>query len=135
MDWLKAAIFYFASVFAAGAVLGSVRELLVKPWAGGLGAILLEAPIILAAMIYLAPRTARWAGLGEGVARHAAMGFAALALLLVFEAAAAQLLRGWSLGQWLRHFDTPEGRAAIALYVVFALVPLFSRATVSERGK
>lgn len=127
MDWIKAALYYFATVFAVGFALGPLREFLVKPWAGGIGALLVEAPIMLVAMIYLAPRAMSWANLGKGLARRAAMGLTAFALVVLAEGLAAHVLRGWSMSEWIGHFASPQGRLGLALYVVFAAVPLVSR--------
>jgi hypothetical protein len=133
MAWLKAAIYYFVTVFAVGVVLGPLRELVVKPRVGGLAAVLVEVPVMIAAMVFFAPRAARWAGLRGGWDVHVAMGMSALVLVLAAEALAAQTLRGWSLSQLVAHFTTPEGIVGLALYVVFAVVPLFSRAIAKER--
>lgn len=131
----RAALVYFVMVFAAGLLLGPLRELVVKPWAGGLVAVCLEAPLMIAVMIYAAPRAARWAGLGQdsGWASRAIMGTTALVLVLATEFVAAFALRGWSWTTWIGHFATPEGNVGMGLYVVFALVPLFSRAIAKER--
>jgi hypothetical protein len=59
-DWgmrsLKAAVIYFLFVFAVGWVLGPIRELWVVPRFGRTTGVLLEAPIMLIAMII----SARW---------------------------------------------------------------------------
>ena len=56
MAWLKAAIYYFVTVFAVGIVLGPLRALVVKPRVGGLAAVLVEVPVMIAAMVFFAPR-------------------------------------------------------------------------------
>jgi hypothetical protein len=59
-DWgmrsLKAAVIYFLFVFAVGWVLGPIRELWVVPRFDRTTGVLLEAPIMLIAMII----SARW---------------------------------------------------------------------------
>lgn len=135
MAWLKAALIYFAAVFAVGFVLGPLRELVVKPWIGGLGAILVEAPLMMAAMVFFAPRAARWSGLTGGSGPHLAMGLTALAFVLAAEAGLAHILRGWSWDAWIGHFATPEGIAGLGLYVVFAVVPLFSHAIARDKER
>lgn len=135
MDWLKAAVLYFSTMFAVGFVLGPLRELLIKPWTGGIAAVLIEAPFLITAMILIAPRAMRRARMRKGWSRRAAMSAVSLALILVAEAAGASLLRGWSLTQWLERFSSTEGRIGLALYVVFALVPLFSRDIVTEPAR
>lgn len=134
MDWLRAGFLYSAVVFATGFVIGPLRELVVKPWAGGLWALMIEAPLMILAMVYLAPYAARWSGLATGLARRVAMGAVALAFVLVSEMLAAKVVRGWSLSQWIDHFASPEGLIGIALYVVFAAVPVCSPAIARERA-
>jgi hypothetical protein len=53
---VRAALAYFVAVFALGFVLGAVREGLVRPRFGTLGAIAIEAPAMLLACWW----AARW---------------------------------------------------------------------------
>ena len=135
MQWLKAAVIYFVLVFAAGFVLGPIRELILKPKLGGLAAVLVEAPLMITVMLLVAPRAKRWAGLHHGLSAGAAMGLAALALVCVAEIAASRSVRGWSISDLIAHFQTAEGIVGIALYVVFAAIPLLSRARATERAQ
>jgi hypothetical protein len=96
MAWLKAVIYYFVTVFAVGVVLGPLSDLVVRPRVGGLAAVLVEVPVMVAAMVFFAPRAARWAGLRGGSGVDVAMGVSALGLVLAAEALAGQTLRGWS---------------------------------------
>lgn len=52
------------------------------------------------------------------------MGLVALALLLGAELASTLWLRGVPLSLYLQGFRTPFGRIALALYLIFALIPL-----------
>ena len=45
---LKAGIFYFATVFAVGFALGTIRVLTIVPRVGEMVAIVIEVPFILA---------------------------------------------------------------------------------------
>ncbi len=122
----RAALAYFAAVFAVGVALGTLRELLLRARLGTTGAIALEAPAMLLAA-YLA---ARWAvrrfALSPGGARLRA-GLLALALLLLIEAAGALALRGMTPLAWLSHFTEPAGTLSLALFLAFAAIPRLVR--------
>jgi hypothetical protein len=119
----RAALAYFAIVFAAGAVLGTVRESLVLPRYGPLGAVMLEAPAMLLAC-WLAARwvVRRFAIMALGARLR--LGLAAFAMLLAAELAGSLALRGMSAGEWEAHFAQPEGFLALSLFVAFAAMPV-----------
>jgi len=107
---------YFAACFAAGAVLGPIRVLLLEPAVGMTAAVLLEAPLILA-VAALASRAVlrRWP-----LASPLAVGAVGLVLLLAAEAALATMLDRPS------PLDPPRGAAdwaGVALKAGFALMP------------
>ncbi len=118
---LGAAAVYFAAVFAAGAVLGSMRQLVIAPRIGPVAALLIEAPLILAAAAYVAHKIVR--SMSPSGTEAAAMGTLAFAMLLIVEAQLARVLRGWSSSQWADQFRHTEGLIAIALYLGFAALP------------
>jgi FlaA1/EpsC-like NDP-sugar epimerase len=104
-------------------VLGTVRETLVLPRFGPLGAVALEAPGMLLA-IWL---TARWAVRRFAVARmgdRLRMGGLAFAVMMLAEFAGSLALRGMSAGQWLAHFAEPAGFLSLSLFVAFAAMPV-----------
>lgn len=116
---------YFAMVFAAGFALGVVRELALRPWAGEVGAVLIELPMILLAAYF----AARWLSLRLGLARareRAAMGAVALALLLLAEAALAGPVRGLSPREWAAGFASLRGAVTLAGYAAFAAMPVWA---------
>lgn len=130
MRTTTAAAAYFLAVFAVGAVLGTVRELWLLPRLGPLGAVLVEAPAMLAASVF----AARWAVRRFAIAPHRGtrlrMGAAALSLLAMAEAAGSLGLRGLALRDWLAGFGEPQGLVALALFLAFAAMP----ALVARRG-
>jgi hypothetical protein len=107
---------YVAACFAAGAVLGPVRVLVLEPRLGRAAAVALEAPVMLLVSV-LAARAVlrRWPE-----ASPLAVGAVGLGLLLAAEAALAVALDRPS------PFDPPRGLAdgiGLALKIAFALMP------------
>lgn len=119
---LRGAALYVLLVFAAGFVLGPIREFILAPQIGRLGATVAELPLMLG-----------WAWLVAGWLLHRLrvppgaprlrLGLAALGLLLALEFTVGAALRGWDAREWLADFLTPPGLAALAGYAIFALIP------------
>src|SRR6266851_353394 len=85
MQILKAGTFYFALVFGAGFLLGTIRVLWVAPSFGTRIAKLMEAPIMLVVTILAAWWLARRHSLPPTSAARLGVGFVALGLLLAAE--------------------------------------------------
>jgi hypothetical protein len=71
---------YFAIVFGTGLVLGPVRVLFIEPPVGSTLAVMLEAPILLVAMVVGARLALRWYVVERGAPALLTIG--ALALVL-----------------------------------------------------
>jgi hypothetical protein len=118
----RAALAYWAWVFAAGFALGTVRTLWLAPRIGPLAAVAAELPIMLAIS---------WNAARRVIARHVivrrgdalAMGALALALLLLAEAALARVLGGQGVAAWAAQLATPHGELGLAGQALFALIP------------
>jgi hypothetical protein len=123
MPILKAALAYFAIVFAVGFLCGPIRVLMLEPMFGATAAVLLEAPILLMAMLYAARFVPRRSRLAPTSAAHLAMGFGALALVLVADFGVGVVLRELTPGAIAAQFSTPAGRVYAVLLVAFALMP------------
>jgi hypothetical protein len=123
---LKAGILYFALVFGAGFVFGTVRTLWVVPRVGTRMAELMEMPIMLVVTIV----TARWVVLHFAIpsvpSLRLGMGGIALGLLLVAEFGLVLWLRGLSIRQYLATRDPVSGTVYYVMLVVFAIMPLFA---------
>lgn len=123
---LRGALIYLALVFAAGIVLGALREFLLVPTIGRLPAVLAEMPLMLG-----------WAWVAAGIALtrarvppgpgRARVGLAALAGLLALEFTLGAALRGWDARAWLADFLSAPGLVALAGYLVFAALPALQR--------
>lgn len=121
---LLAGIVYFAVVFCAGFVLGTLRTLLVAPAVGEFKAVLLELPLILT-FSWLACRSIvrMWLIPSAWVPRLS-MAVVAFALLMIAEAGVSIFLFGKSLSQHLEAFATPAGAIGLAGQIAFAAFPL-----------
>lgn len=127
MTVIVAALLYFALVFAAGFALGAVRTLVVVPRIGGMAAVLLELPMILAVSWVVARRlVARLRNPGS-LADRLVMGLGALALLLVAEFALGTWGFGRSTADQLAAWTTAAGLLGLGGQLVFGLMPLLVR--------
>lgn len=120
---LKAAGLYFAAVFGAGVVLGTLRALWLEPQVGIRTAELIEMPFMLAVMVFAARRIVRRLSLPSCAPVRLEMGFLALALLLIAEFAVVLPLRGLSIGQYFAALDPVSGSVYYAMLVLYALLP------------
>jgi len=127
MQVVKAGALYFALVFAAGFLLGTIRTLWVVPRVGTRTAGLMEAPIMLAVTIV----AARWTVLRLSVpmmwSARVEMGCMALVLMLIAEFGFVLWIRGLSIRDYLATRDPVSGAAYYLLLVVFAIMPLLTR--------
>ncbi|MFM7348065.1 MAG: hypothetical protein ACKO01_01090 [Erythrobacter sp.] len=118
----KAAVSYWAMIFALGFVLGTLRVVWIAPALGAVPATLLELPVMLAAS---------WLASGSLLRRFAiadqrdalVAGAVAFALLMAAECALAGLLNGESPASWLAGLARPEAVLGLAGQVIFALLP------------
>lgn len=129
-----AGLAYFAIVFAVGIVMGTVRELAIRPHAGEFTAVAIEAPVMLLASYLVARWLVRRFALATIFARLV-MGEAAFALLIVAELAGWVWLRGQSLADWAAHMGTPAGLLALVLFVAFAAMPVLAGGVSAARPR
>lgn len=122
MRAVKAGAVYFAVIFAAGAVLGPIRELWLIPRLGRSAGILVEAPLMIAAMVVTARWVIRRFSLATAKARLAT-GLVALAFLVPVEMLGAAL-RGLSPGDYLASFNSVFGGVSLLLFLLFAAMPM-----------
>ena len=126
MQELKAGALYFALVFGAGFVLGTVRTLWIVPHVGARRAELMETSIMLVVTIV----AARWTVLRLKVPpmpfARLEMGCFALVLMLVAEFAFVLWIRGMSIRRYLATRDPVSGTVYYTLLAVFAIMPLLA---------
>jgi hypothetical protein len=124
MRTVKAAVAYFALVFGAGFVLGSIRVPFLVPRLGERVAELIEMPFMLVAIVLAARFIAKRFALPGTASIRLVTGFLALALLLLAELALTVVLQGRSLGDYIATRDPISGGVYLAMLVLFALMPL-----------
>ena len=119
---VKAAFAYFAVAFAAGFVLGAIREIVVVPRLGGLVAVAAEVPIMLTISWIAARAIVVRVAVPPDLMSRLAMGGLAFGLLQAAEIALASAF-GLPPAAYLAALTTPRGALGSAAQVVFALLP------------
>lgn len=117
----RAALRYFALVFAAGFALGALRVPLLVPPVGERWAELLEMPLMAGAIYFAARHVVRRERLEPGAALAA--GVVALALMLLAEVLLVTLLRGLDLRSYIASRDPVSGVVYLAMLGGYALLP------------
>jgi hypothetical protein len=130
MRILKAGVLYFALVFGAGFVLGTIRTLWIVPRVGTRMAELMETPIMLVITIFAARWTVRRLVVPSTPPARLGMGFVALGLLLVAEFTLVLWLRGLTIREYFASRDPVAGTVYYVMLAVFAVMPLL----VARRG-
>ncbi len=132
---LKAAALYFALVFGAGFVFGTLRVLFVLPRVGERVAELLEAPLMLIVILFAARWTARkFAHASESLLLLEAGVIAALMVLLA-DVGVGVGLRGMSPAQVFTKRDAVSGTVYYLMLCAFALMPyLFARRAAKAKA-
>jgi len=120
----RAGLVYFALVFAAGTVLGTLRVLLVVPALGEARAVALELPVMLAIAWLACGFTIAWQRVPPHRAARAGMGAVAFALLIAAEAALAILAVGRSPGEHFAAYREVPALMGLGGQILFALMPL-----------
>ncbi len=124
---LKAGALYFALGFAAGWVLGPIRELWLIPRSGRLAGYLVEAPVMVIVMVVATRWVVRRLAVPPAIGSRAEMGLVALGLLLVAEIGGTRWLRGLSLSEYLAGFRSIPGAISLLLFLLFAAMPIVVR--------
>lgn len=120
---LKAGALYFALVFAAGFVLGTIRTLWIVPGFGTRRAELMEAPIMFALTVLAARWVVQRLALRPSFPGRLAVGLVALGLLLLAEFTVVLWIRGLTIGEDVAGRDLVTGTVYVVLLAAFALMP------------
>lgn len=127
----QAGTLYFALVFGAGFLFGSIRVPFLVPRLGVRAAELIEAPLMLVVILLASRLVVRRYALA---ARSAiAVGLFALMLLLLAELVVARTLSGVSFREYISSRDPISGSVYLASLLIFAGLP-WLRARI-QRGR
>jgi len=121
---IKAGLAYFACVFGAGFMLGSVRVPFLVPRFGERIAELIEAPFMLAVVLLSARFIARRFALPVAATSRLIVGVLALGLLLAAEFLLTAAIQDRSPGEYIASRDPVAGTVYLALLALFAFMPL-----------
>lgn len=124
---LLGALVYFALVFAAGSVLGPLREFALRPSVGESVAVLIEAPLMLAVSYFAAWWCIKRFSIASQPGDRFAMAGVALAMLLTTEITGSLTLRGLSWSAYAAHLATVPGVISLVLFGFFAVFPICVR--------
>lgn len=123
MRAVKAGAIYFALVFAAGFLFGTVRVVWLAPRVGDLSAVALEMPLIL----LVSWHACRWCLDRFLPAPRPGdlmlMGGSAFVMLMAAELALSTVLFGNSAASFLDALMSPEGLLGLAGQILFAAMP------------
>jgi hypothetical protein len=120
---LKASCLYFALVFGAGFLLGSVRVPFLVPRLGARAAELVEMPLMFFVVIVSARFVVKRFGLNLSVGQCLWVGMCALALLIGVELSLALAIQGQSPVQNIAERDPVSGSVYILMLCLFAAMP------------
>ncbi len=133
LRFVPAGLQYFLTVFVVGFVLGTIRTLLLEPRIGSRSAELLEAPFMLAAIVFAARGAVRRNRLCRSL-ELIGTGLLAFACLLAMEFSVVLWLRGITFNEYVHSRDPIAGGVYIVLLAAFGLMPLhFGRAFYEEQ--
>jgi hypothetical protein len=121
---MKAGATYFALVFGAGFVLGSIRVPILVPRLGERLAELIEMPFMFVVILVSARFVIKRFSLPADVPAGLGAGFLALGMLVAAEISLAVLLQNRTLGEYVASRDPVSGSVYLAMLALFAVMPL-----------
>ena len=124
MQILKAGVLYFALIFGAGFLLGSIRTLWFVARFGTRTAELMEMPIMFVVTILAARWVVRRLAVPFTPSSRLGTGCVALGLLLVVEFTLVLWLRGLSISEYIASQDPLSGTVYYVMLGIFAIMPL-----------
>lgn len=126
---------YFALVFGAGFILGSIRVLFLVPRLGQRVAELIEMPFMLIVIFVSAQFIIRRFSLAANVLAGLGAGFLALGLLVAAEVLLAVVLQDQTLAEYVASRDPVSGIVYLAMLLLFAWMPVvLSRVESASHG-
>ena len=124
MKILKAGVLYFALVFGAGFVLGTIRIFWAVSRFGARTAEVMEMPVMFVVSILAARWIVHRLFVPPTLFARLTMGGIALTLLLAAEFSLVLSLRGLSIEEYFANRDPVSGTVYYVMLLVFALMPV-----------
>lgn len=121
---MKYGLIYFALVFGAGFILGTIRVLILEPRMATRYAELIEIPLMLVVIYLSAKYVVSKMHSMQARLPYFITGASALLLLLMLEFTLVLGLQGISFGQYLESRDRIAFGAYLVSLIIFALMPL-----------
>ena len=118
---------YFAAVFAAGFVLGTIRVVAFVPRFGETASVLLEAPVILAVSWMASAWATRKFRVSNTALPRLLMGAVAFSLLMLAELGVSVFIFDRSIEDHLAQYRSLPGLIGLFAQIVFAFFPLMQR--------
>jgi hypothetical protein len=114
---------YAITVFLIGFILGTIRVLLLAPRLGETIAVILEAPLMLAASWFVCRWCVDRLDVRRTVAARSLMGLVAFLVLMSAEVGLGAVL-GRSLADQLAAYGSAAGAIGLTAQVIFAMFPV-----------
>ncbi|MBS0337823.1 MAG: hypothetical protein JSS40_13615 [Proteobacteria bacterium] len=130
---LRSGIAYFAFVFGAGFVLGSIRVPFLVPRFGERTAELIETPFMFAVVLIAARYITKRYALPPHPFVRLGVGCVGLGLLLAAELMFIAILQRQSIAEYLSAKDPVAGAVFLAMLAIFALMPFILGRVQSAR--
>lgn len=124
---LQAGLACFATVFAVGFVLGTIRTLLLVPRVGATVAVAIELPVMIFASWHACRYCVARYRVPTATGSRLSMGGVALLLLLAAELGISLTLGGLTVAQHFALYARPEHQLGLAGQLLFALMPWLQR--------
>jgi hypothetical protein len=121
---VKAAVCYFAIVFAVGFFFGVLRVLVVAPAIGELAATTAELTILLFFSWVICTFLVRRFEIASSLPRRLAMGAIAFSILMLCELAFSTLLFNQTVIEYFAQFNSLAAMLGLAGQVMFAAIPV-----------
>jgi hypothetical protein len=124
MRVLRSGVTYFALVFGAGFVLGSIRVPFLVPRLGVRVAEFIETPFMFVVIVLAARFIVKRFSLPAVASARLGAGLLGLGLLLVAEVLLTLVLQKQSVSEYIASRDPVSGGVYLAMLALFALMPL-----------
>jgi hypothetical protein len=121
--WTTAGALYASIVFSIGFILGTIRVLLLAPRLGETIAVILEAPLMLAASWFVCRWCVDRLNVRRTVPARSLMGLVAFLVLVSAETGLGTVL-GRSLVDQLAAYGSAAGAIGLTAQVIFAMFPV-----------